>query len=677
MVSIGAVVAAPTALGQPVSTPSDEIVVTAPLEGQKGASLSAVEVLSREQVVEALNSGLGETLDALPGVSSSYFGAGASRPIIRGLGEDRVRILQNGIGSIDAASASPDHAPTSEGLDAQRIEVLRGTAALAYGGNAVGGVINVLDGSIPTRAPENGLAANGLAGYTSVDEGWQAEAGATIGSGPFAFHLSAAGREADAFDIPGFARSTALRAAEPLPPGDVEAVDTAPNSFVNVYSYGAGGSFVGDWGFVGLAVKQHETDYGLPPEEAGAVAGPTIDLEQTRIESRGDFNGRFGPFDRLDYGVQWSDYTHQEIEDTGEVATTFTNEGFEARVEAHHAGFSDKLDGAIGFQVTDTDFNAVGEEAFLTATTTSEYGAFIIERWDTGDWGVEGGLRAERRDLENAVAGDVDFTSVSASAGAFLRSAEGWFLGATLSRTERAPTQFELFADGPHVATGNYERGDSALDKETALTVEGTARYTSDRWRLEASLYRATFQDYIALLDTGLVFDETNEVIVDPSLLAPGDPSLPVFDYAARDAVFAGGEVFVGGTLAETGGWKFTGDAAVDYVRAEFDAGGDVPRIPARTLTLGLGAQVGAFALRAEAIDVDKQDNVAAFETPTDGYTLYNARLTSRPPGADNVRIILDGRNLTDEEAREHASFLKDKLPRPGRNVRLVVSAGF
>lgn len=672
LVMIGAVATTP-ALAQ-TAAPSDEIVVTAPLEGQRSGSLAAVEVLDRAKLTQTLNAGLGETADALPGVASTFYGAGASRPVIRGLGEDRVRILQNGIGAIDAASASPDHAPTAEGLDAQRIEVLRGAAALAYGGNAIGGVINVLDGSIPTRTPE-GVETEALAGYMSVDDGWQGELGATVGAGPLAFRFSAAGREGESYDIPGFARSAALRAAEPLAPGETEAQGAAPNSFVGVRSYGAGVSYPAPWGFAGIAVKRHETDYGLPPEEAGATTGPTIDLEQTRIESRGDFKTGFGPIVRIDYGVQWSDYRHREIEETGDVATTLTNEGFEARVEAHHDGFGDKLAGAVGLQAIDTDFDTVGEEAFLTATTTREFGVFVVERWDAGSWGLEGGLRLERRTVDNVAAGERDFDAASGSLGVFFRPGENWFVGATVSRTERAPTQFELFANGPHAATSNYERGDGALDKETALTLEGTARYTSDRWRLEASVFRAAFTDYIALLDSGLVFDETLEVIVDPALVAPGDPSLPVFDYVARDATFTGGEISLSGTLFESGSWTFSGDVAVDSVRADFDGGGALPRIPARTATFGIGAETGPLTLRAEAVDVARQSRVAAFETPTDGYTLFNARATWRANEA--VRIVLDGRNLTDEEAREHVSFLKDKLPRPGRSVRLALVADF
>lgn len=676
----GAVVvsAAGVASADPVHTPDDEIVVTAPIEGSRLESLQGADVLRRNDVVEQLTGGIGETVATLPGVSSSFFGAGASRPVIRGLGDDRVRILQNGVGAIDASSASPDHAVTADGLDAERIEVLRGAAALAYGGNAVGGVINVIDNSIAKGVPENGFRIDGLAGVNSGDEGYQLNLGAAAAAGPLVFSVDVGTRESENYEIPGFARSAALRAAEPAAPGVAEVRGEAPNSFVSYDTYSGGVSLVRDWGFSGVSVKRTETEYGLAPEDIGSTLGGRIELEQTRVEARGDIRIDLGVFDRIDYAAQWSDYEHSEIEEDGEVAATFTNEGYELRLEAHHNGFGDKLDGAVGLQLSDTDFGAVGEEAFVTPTTSTDVGAFAVQRLDLGGWGLEGGLRLERRELDNVIAGVRDFDAASASAGAFVRPTPNWFIGATLARTERAPTTVELFADGPHLATGAYERGDAALDKETALSLELSARYTTERFRFEANAWRVDYADYIALVDSGLEYDKDNEVIGAPGSAPAGAETLPVFDYVSRDAEFTGGEVVIGADLFTLGEVTIGADAAADFVRAEFDAGGNVPRIPPRTLTLGLEARKGASKARIEMVDVAEQDDVAAFETSTEGYTLLNARLAWAPvKDNDRIRVVLDGRNLTDEEAREHISFLKDVLPRPGRSVRLALVAGF
>lgn len=648
-----------TAFAQDEAT-EPEIVVTAPLEGSRIESLQGAEILRRDDIVAQLNGGLGDTLDATPGISTTFFGAGASRPIIRGLGEDRVRVLQNGIGAIDASTASPDHAVTSDGLDAERIEVLRGAAALAFGGNAIGGVVNVIDQSIPMRAAD-GVSFDGLAAYSSVDEGAQGAARLGFGAGDLAFTLNASARDTDPYDTP---------------------LGEALNQWTSVRSYGGGASLVRDWGFAGVAVKQVADEYGLLPEDPSEPGGH-IELEQTRIESRGDFNVDFGPFYRLDYGVQRSDYQHTEFEGDGAPGTRFTSEGWEARFEAHHR--DERHQGALGLQATDVDFSAVGDEAFITATNTRDVGVFALERYDLGRWGLEGGLRYERRETDNVTFGGRDFDNVSGSFGAFMRPAEGWFVGATVAHTERAPTAIELFSDGPHLATANYEVGDPSLAQETALSFEMSARYASDRISFEANIFAIDFSDYIALVERGDVFwlDE----ITDTSGFAPdaSDPGipvdaqvLPVFNFVQQDASFVGGEIAVRARLFDIGGFSVSGDAAFDLVNAEFDGGGHPPRIPPRSLTLGLEAENEFWSARLEAVDTAEQNRLAAFETETDGYTFVNAGLSWKPQGdAGAWTLRLDGRNLTDELGRVHSSFLKDELPLPGRNFRLTVLTNF
>jgi iron complex outermembrane receptor protein len=648
----------------------DEIVVTARVGGSRIESLQGADILRREDIVENLQGGLGDTLDAQPGVATTFFGAGASRPIIRGLGEDRVRVLENGIGAIDASTASPDHAVTADGLDAHRIEILRGAAALAFGGNAVGGVVNVIDESIPTRAVD-GLDVEALAGFSSVDEGAQGALSIGAGAGPFAFRLSGSARETSDYDIPGFAGA-----------GGAGPRGSAPNSWTSLRTLSAGGSLVGDWGFAGAAVKHTRDDYGLPPEEPGQPGGH-IEMEQTRVETRGAAGIDFGPFTQLDFGAQHSDYAHSEFEGDGAPGTTFEVEGWEGRIEAHHRG--QQLRGALGLQLTHVDMAAFGDEAFITPTNTRDAGLFVVERWDLGAWGLEGGARLERREIDNAGGGARAFDNVSASAGAFLRPAEGWFIGATVARTERAPTAIELFADGPHLATSNFEIGDPGLDQETAFSLELSARYNRGPLSLEFNLFNVDFDRYIALVERGDVWwsheasgasgfapDET-----DPGI-PPGADILPVFVFTQQDANFLGGELAVRARLFEAGGFAFSGEVVYDTVRASFDGGGHPPRIPPATLTVGLTGESAHWKGRVEIVDTADQDRLAPFETVTEGFTFLNAGLFYRPFGtSDRLVLRLDGRNLTDEEGRVHASFLKDELPLPGRNVRFVVTTAF
>ncbi len=634
-----------------------EIIVTAPVEGSRIESLQGAAVLGRDEIVENLGNGIGDTLDRQPGVATTFFGAGASRPIIRGLGEDRVRVLQNGIGTIDASTVSPDHAVTSDGLDAERIEVLRGAAALAYGGNAVGGVVNVIDQSIPMRVVD-GLHGQALAAFSSVDDGTHGAAHVGFGAGGLAFELSASARDTDPYETP-----------------EGEAL----NQYTSLRNYAAGGAFVGDWGFAGVAVKRTEDEYGLLPHDPSEPGG-RIELEQTRIETRGDFRVSAGPFQRVDYGFQHSDYEHTEFEGDGEVGTVFTSEGWEARLEGHNRG--ERLRGATGLQYSDVDFGAVGEEAFISASNTRDIGLFTVQRLDLGNWGLEGGLRYEQRELENIDFGSRDFDGVSLSAGAFFRPAENWFLGATLAHTERAPTVVELFSDGLHAATDAYEVGDPDLGQETALSFELSARYDSDPVQFEVNVYRVSFEDYIALVNTGIDFwiDEGagTEGFSPPTAIPVGAEVFPVFAFEQRDAEFTGGEISARARLFEAAGFAVSADAALDLVSAEFDAGGNLPRIPPRTLTLAVEAESTHLTGRLEVVDTAEQDDIADFETVTDGFTFVNAGLAFRPHGEDSPWTIrLDGRNLTDEEGRVHASFLKDDLLLPGRNFRLSVLANF
>lgn len=636
-----------------------EVIVTAPIEGSRIESLQGAAVLRRDDIVQQLNGGLGDTLDATPGIATTFFGAGASRPIIRGLGEDRVRVLQNGIGAIDASTASPDHAVTSDALDAERIEVLRGAAALAYGGNAIGGVVNVIDQSIPTRAID-GVTFSGLAAYSTVDDGVQGDADLGLGAGPFALRLNASARSANAYDTP---------------------IGEAENQWVDTRAFGAGGALVRDWGFAGLAVKRTEDSYGLLPEAPGEPGGH-IDMEQTRIEARGDVRISAGPFTRLDFGAQHSEYEHTEFEGDGEAGTRFLSEGWEARTEAHHR--SERLRGAVGLQASDVDFAAEGEEAFITPTTTRDFGAFAIERFDLGDWGLEGGLRFEHRAVENDIAGERRFDTTSASAGAFVRPAPDWFIGATVARTERAPTAIELFAEGPHLATANFEVGNPNLGREVALSFEASARYEAGPVRFEINAFHIDFSNYIALVERGDVWwldedaDTSGFAPNEASAPAGADTILPVFTVVQQDASFTGGEISAAARLFEVAGFSVSGDVAVDLVRAAFDAGGHPPRIPPRTLTVGVTAENETWRGRIEAVDTAKQDRLAPFETPTQGYTFLNASLAFRPGGEDGPwSLRFDGRNLTDELGRVHSSFLKDDLPLPGRNVRVTLLAEF
>lgn len=680
---------AETAAAETSAEPDVITVTSSPLRLQSDEVVGSVTVLSEDRLIELLDGNLADTLDALPGVSSSYFGPASGRPVIRGLSEDRVAVLINGLTAMDASSASPDHAVAGEVLGARGVEVLRGPAAIAYGGNAIGGVVNILDGRVPTQRVDGLVDGFAYLGATSVDEGTQAAGRVAFGAGPFVFQLEALRREAENFDIPGFAQSAAYRAAEEDDHDhdddhdheeEEEDFGTVSNSFYTFESVSGGVSLVEDWGFVGLAVKSTDGEYGLPghshahghgeddhdddddhdhdhdheEEEGGAL----LVMEQTRIDLRGELNFD-GFFNRVRWSFAYGDYEHSELEGDGEVGVTFTRDGIEGRIEFAH-DHDGVRQGAWGLQFLDQEFAAFGEEAFVPPVSTADLGLFAVERWDFQSWGVEAGARLETRDLTGQSAAR-DFTTVSASGSVFFRPVDQAFLAATISRTERAPTDTELFSNGPHLATETFEIGDLDLGVETALSVEGAARWTGARWSAEANVFHSEYDGFIGLFATGLEEDE-----------------LDVFEYRQADAHLTGFEVSARLDLGKVLGAAWSTDASLEYVQGEVDGGGDLPRIPPLSSLIGLEADFGSISARGEARLVGEQDNVAQFELPTEGYTLLNASVEWRPfAGAGDVALIAGVRNITDEEARAHTSFLKDLVPLPGRNLRLAVRAGF
>lgn len=662
--------AAPGALAQTIAASpeqggADVVIITGVGPARtSGELIASTTVLDTTAVADRLAGGLGDTLAGLPGVASTSFGPGASRPIIRGLGAERVQVLANGIGVIDASAASPDHAVTSDPLGAERIEILRGPASLAYGGGATGGVVNVIDGLIRETLPAEAVSGAVYGALTSADEGKQV-AGRVVGAaGNFVGVLNGAWMDAGDIDIPGYALSSAARAEEIAEGHDPSefAKGALPNSFVETKSLSGGLSWVGENAFLGGAIRRAENQYGIVAEQDAF-----IDMEQTRYDLRGGVNFS-GPISSLKASGSIVDYTHTEFEAPGEPGTIFTNEGWEARIEAGHAPIG-LLEGSIGLQASERDFAANGEEALIGPTTTRATGFYVFETWDAGAWGLEGGLRYDDTDIDNVTFGKRGFDAWNASFGAHWHVGEHIFLGASVAKTARAPTDIELFADGPHPATGQYEVGASSLNVEKGVNTELSARWEDSAFNLSATVYRFDFDSFIYLEDTGLVHEGEDE----GGGHHHGD--LPIFNYVQAGAVFTGFELQGDVQLGQVFGVNWKADASADFVRAKLDRGGNLSLIPPLTINAGIEGEMNGITGRIEAQYAADQDKVASFETGTDGYLTFDARVGI--PLSDSVKLMLEARNITDEEVRVHSSPLKAIAPLTGRNFRVALRAAF
>jgi iron complex outermembrane receptor protein len=358
----------------------------------------------------------------------------------------------------------------------------------------------------------------------------------------------------------------------------------------------------------------------------------------------------------------------------------------------------DGWNGAVGVQALTRDFDAIGAEAYVGRTEIQELGLFTVQRVDRDTYGFEGGLRFDRRRLDNIAFGERDFTNVSTSGGVFVRPSEGVFLGVSAARNERAPDEAELFANGVHVATGQAEFGGAAqgleFDSEVALSLEGSAHFERGRFDADAHVFVVKYDGFIDLRPNGELFGEDEEHDHEDEAHEGADEhghegehdhgheegGVPVFNYVQTDADFYGFELEAGYDLFARDGRKIRLEGAADYVRGDTDLGPPA-RIPPWSVTGRLVYASEPINARVEVRRVGEQDRVAEFELPTDGYTLLNAFLSYKPfrgaRGAEGVTLFLEGRNLTDEEAREHASFLKDLAPLPGRNLRAGVAWRF
>ena len=645
----------------------EPITVTAtPLEVEEAHIAQPVEVLTGEELRRKQALTIGETLAREPGISASDFGRGASRPVIRGLGGSRVRILEGGIGSMDVSNLSPDHAVGIDPLHARQIEILKGPATLLYGSGAIGGVVNIVTDRIPTEVPDKpsleaefryDSATNERTGGGTVEAGY----------GNLALHFDGLKRRTSDYDIPGFGSISAE-------PGEPEG--ELLNSDVDAENEAGGASYIGDRGHLGFAVSHYASNYGVPG--SGDEAGVRIDLDQLRYDIEGEVQDPAPGFSRAKMKLGHNDYEHQEIEPSGEVGTDFQNDEYEGRVELLHKpvwGFN----GVLGVQVRHQDFEAIGEEALTPPVGGRSVGVFWFEDRDWDLWHFEAGARYENARYDaDAGSPDVEHDIYSISGGALRSFGEDYSAGVSVTRAQRAPSLEELYNDGPHLATATFERGDTALDPETANNLDLTLRKSEGRWTWRVAAFANLIEDFIFADSVDENGDGIADRVDEEGELVP-DGDLLRLNFVQDDAIFYGLEAeMVFGVFEDTSYGDLDARLFGDYVRAKLTDGDDLPRITPPRFGGGLDYRFGAWSGDFEVMRVAKQSDNASLETETDGYTQVDLGVGytfGTKPG--DLTLALRGTNLLDEEQRRHTSFLKNIAPLPGRSVMLALRASF
>lgn len=689
----------------------EEIIVTAsPIARTVGQSIGNVTVLEGEDLQERLANSIGETLRSQPGISTTAFGAGAGRPIIRGLGGDRIRVLEDGIGTFDVAQTSPDHAVPIEPALAQRLEVFAGTGSLLYGSSGAGGVVSVDTGKIPTAIPEGGIEGAVRYSHSTNASADEVAAGVNVAIGNFVFHGEGAFREQGDYEIPGLNASSFLVDAlaaeaaangEPFDPDEEFTTGFVDNSDLQTDSGSAGISYVFDTGgiegYFGFSASIINSNYGVPEgilteedleeeegeegeEEEEGEEGIRIDLEQLRYDLKGEIRGDLGFLSAAKFRLGYGDYRHVEVEGE-EGGTLFENDEIEGRTEFIAKPFDwlgGQVSNAFGVQGRFRDFSAIGVEAFVPPSEQTQIGVFSVNEFTRGNWIFDLGLRYEF--VENTTDSfveeedgpelfvDNDFDVFSISGGVGYQVTENIFIGANGFRTERAPSLEEQFSFGPHLATQSFEIGDPTLEEEVARGIDVTVRG-------EFGPFTAIVNGFYTNYDNFIFQEETGEIL----------DGLPVFLFTGADTEFRGFEAQIDADLGEydmpaIGATRFAFHGQADHVRAtssDLD-NPNQPRIPPISSLIGLSATNQYVSLRGEVEYVTSQFNTADFELPTDSYVFANLFLTIRPFGdRRDVAFDIRARNINNDEGRAHASFLKDTAPLLGRDIRLAVRFGF
>ncbi|WP_414901474.1 TonB-dependent receptor [Sphingomonas flavalba] len=653
-----------------------EIVVTA-LSRNRGDLLSGTSVLSGTALATVKRATIGDTLDHLPGASSSSFGPSAARPVLRGLQGDRVRVLTDGIGAFDASGTSADHAVAINPMTADRIEVLRGPSALLYGSGAIGGVVNVIDSRIPLRVPDEAVHVHLDGGYASAaDERTMAGAIDLPLAGRIVVHVDGSYLKANDMRTGGYLLSAPLRAqAAASPDADIRELATLkgrlPNTAARTWEVAAGIAYIGDGGTIGLSYARLDNVYGVPIrfslDPAGDAEAPRIALKQDRYDLRAEVNTGGGFLDKLRLRAGYGDYVHRELEPDGAVGTTFYNTGIEGRIELIQAKRG-AWSGAFGGQVVTRDFDVVGAEKFLPKSSTEQAGLFTVQQFDLGAVKAEVGGRIETtsaRAYADAAIGNPDlrrrFTALSGAAGASLAVADGWRAGVNLTHSERAPTVEELYANGPHGGTESFEIGLPGARLERSNGAELTLNGKGPGYSVELSGYYNRFSNFLYQLPTADIED-----------------GLPVYEMAQGRATLYGFEAQAQVDVAKVGAGTVSVDGVADYTRATVKGFGPAPLIPPLRVLGGVGYDDNAVNARVEVEHVTAQDRVAPLETRTPGFTMVNASLAWKVggPGAP-LSLRLSANNIFDVEARRAASLLKDYAPLAGRDIRVGAAVQF
>ena len=678
----------------------DEIIVlSSPFK--KGASkvISTTEILTSEEIEGSIDGPLGNLLDDLPGVSTASYGPAVGQPVIRGVGGYRVDVMQNGMTIGDISSTSGDHTNTMSLFETEQVEVLKGPAALRYGAYAATGVVNGFNRHLIVDTEDG----------TDVLFGFGENADDTI-TGIFTrqgqFSLSAFSQDADNITIPTHGESEAYHEREEAEAGDdgdddhelVDGDQEAANTERENFGFTAAGHFGDDETKFSVMFSSSEIDYLIPHEHSDhedhggddddddhheEEGGADISLEQQTFHARLAHNGAVGPFNGIRADLTSTAFEQTEIveEEDGIERSEFEQDSLHLRGE--FSGIFKDWNTLVGLEYRDIDLTAPdhdhgdeddgnddGEEehGYLPNTERTQYGLFVFTEREGNDWLTEVAVRFDEVELEAAHEeeedeqdddhdheGPISFTLTNISVGLARKLEDNLMVGGSVSSTERAPSQVELFANGEHHAVGRTEIGDDELDKESSLSTELYIRKAWQNSQLRVAIFNNDYSDFVFL-------EETN--------------THGTFNFVQADAELSGYELDYQTDL-KLGGRLWNTSLSYSSVTGELSDGDNLPAIPADKFGFSIGTSFNEFDVKLDVEQVADQNDTSEEELATDGYTSVDILASYQPPAYEGLTLSAAIRNLTDEEIRQHTSPLKDKLPEAGQDIRLTARYRF
>jgi iron complex outermembrane receptor protein len=673
----------------------EPVVVSAnPLGADINDLITPVSVLRGDQLSQKQSSTLGQTLNGLPGVGSTDFGPNSSRPTIRGLDGDRVRVMSNGGASLDASTLSYDHAVAIEPLLVEQIEVVRGPAALQYGGSAIGGAVNVIDNRIP-KAPVKGVHGRAEVRAGGAESEKAAAGLVTVGNGAFAIHVDGSSRKTDDLKVPKQAGREGFISQGKLLNSDADQQGGA-----------LGFSLTNDHGYLGLSVDTYRNEYGTGLYEEGDITSPTrIKLKQDKLTFAGEqrnLTGKAGPFESIRGSFSTTDYKHEESAG-GVVESTFKNKGWDSRIEGTHLPIQTSLGslkGAWGIQGAESKFSAIGDVTFIPNTQTNSMALFVFEELSFAPGkAVNGGLRLEsvkvdsfgggtNGETESFTADSKKFKPFSASVGYRQDMGSGWTATSGLSYTERAPTFYELYANGMHHATETYEKGNADNKKEKGTTLELGLKFKTPTTRANFGAYVTEFSNFIGLTQGGYV-DELDGRIQSLDIdeceadVGGNGHCVPKYNFSGIKARLYGLEAdgrfpLASGLFGKAS--QLNLDWKADYVRGENrSTGGALPRISPLRLSSALVYSEGKYSSQMDVQYAARQNRYADDLGATPSYTMFGlgASYKTAVSGMKSAYLFMRVDNLTDVEARNASSVLRDMAPAGARAIKVGLRGNF